>query len=150
MRNAAMYWSFVVDAWLVVLAGLSNTFMKTTLVLLAIAILVLLLSACQPESEVSVTVPGGDAARGQGALLGYGCNSCHEIPGVSGANATVGPPLTHFALRQYIAGELPNDPTNLIRWIMEPNSVEPGNAMPNLGVSEGAARDIAAYLYTLK
>jgi cytochrome c1 len=33
---------------------------------------------------------------------------------------------------------------------MNPQSVEPGTAMPNLNVNEAAARDMAAYLYTLR
>ncbi len=125
--------------------------MKRALILFAIPILVLLISACGSTSDVPlVSVPGGDPGRGQGALLGYGCESCHMIPGVSGTRATVGPPLAQFAERHYIAGELPNRPENLIRWIMDPQSVDPGTAMPNLGVSEAAARDIASYLYTLR
>lgn len=28
-------------------------------------------------------------------------------------------------------------------------AIEPGTAMPNLGVTQGMARDMAAYLYTL-
>ncbi len=49
-----------------------------------------------------------------------------------------------------IAGELPNTPDNLIRWIENPPSIEPGTAMPNLGLSDKQARDAAAYLYTLR
>ncbi len=124
--------------------------MKRNLVLFVIAVFVLLLAACGTAIEPPVVVPGGDAARGQGALLGYGCNSCHEIPGVSGTTATVGPPLGEFARRRFVAGELENTPDNLIKWIMNPQSVEPGSAMPNLGVNEATARDMAAYLYTLR
>src|SRR5512142_810728 len=113
-----------------------------------LVLIVLALAACGGQITVpEQQVAGGDPSRGQGALLGYGCETCHEIPGVSGADATVGPPLTRFALRHYIAGELTNTPENLIQWIMNPQSVEPGTAMPNLNVSESAARDIAAYLY---
>jgi cytochrome c1 len=72
------------------------------------------------------------------------------IPGIAGATGTVGPPLTDFADRGYIAGELPNNGDNLIRWIMDPQGVEPGTAMPDLDVSERQARDIAAYLFTLR
>jgi hypothetical protein len=61
----------------------------------------------------------------------------------------VGPPLTSFANRSYIAGQLVNSPDNLIRWIMDPQGVEPGTAMPDLGVIPEVARDMAAYLYTL-
>ncbi len=121
------------------------------LLVLFLALLALLATACVGTSIApQIVVPGGDAVRGQNALIGYGCETCHEIPGVSGTDATVGPPLTRFALRHYIAGELPNNADNLVKWIMDPHSVEPGTAMPNLGVNEGTARDIAAYLYTLR
>jgi cytochrome c2 len=80
----------------------------------------------------------------------YGCTSCHVIPGVSGANGTVGPPLTAFSKRQYVAGLLPNEPDNLIRWIQDPQGVVKGVAMPDMGVSEQDAKNIAAYLYTLR
>jgi cytochrome c len=62
----------------------------------------------------------------------------------------VGPPLTQFTHRAFIAGEVPNNGEFLVRWISVPQSIEPGTAMPNLGVSEAQARDIAAYLYTLR
>ncbi len=121
--------------------------------LLAVVLLVsaFLVSACGSASDVpQVVVPGGDPARGQAALLGYGCEACHTIPGISGTTASVGPPLTQFALRRFVAGELPNTPENVIKWIMDPQGVEPGTAMPNLNVNQAAARDIAAYLYTLR
>ena len=66
------------------------------------------------------------------------------------AKGTAGPPLRGFANRNYIAGSLVNSPENLFRWIREPQQVEAGTAMPNLGVTTGEARDIAAYLYSLQ
>jgi cytochrome c1 len=113
----------------------------------------LLLSACDIEtrdSAITYDVPGGDPRLGQRAINAYGCSSCHIVPGVVGANGTVGPPLTHWAEREYIAGSLPNTPENLIFWVQYPQDVEPGTAMPDLDVSEADARNIAAYLYTLK
>lgn len=95
-------------------------------------------------------IPNGDPNRGQRLIGQYGCGSCHTIPGVRGADGLVGPPLTQFGSRSYIAGELPNTPGNLQHWIRDPHSVEPGTAMPDLGVTELDARDIAAYLYTLR
>lgn len=62
----------------------------------------------------------------------------------------VGPPLTTFARRAYIAGQLPNQAENLIRWIQHPQAVEPGTAMPDLGVGPAVGRDMAAYLYSLR
>lgn len=94
-------------------------------------------------------VERGDAARGQGAISAAGCGSCHAIPGVRGADGVVGPSLEHWSERRVIAGVVPNDPERLITWITVPQSIVPGNAMPNLGVTDGQARDMAAYLYTL-
>ncbi|HEY6830212.1 MAG TPA: hypothetical protein VI259_25340 [Gemmatimonadaceae bacterium] len=109
------------------------------------------LSACREAAgrEPSYYVPGGNADSGKVALQTYGCGSCHTIPGVGVATGTVGPPLMFWSKRTYIAGEVPNTPDFLIRWIEVPQAIEPGTAMPNLGVPEGAARNIAAYLYTL-
>ena len=83
-------------------------------------------------------------------MLAFGCTACHSVPGIAGANANVGPPLTRFGERTYVAGMLRNTPSNLVRWIRDPQGVVPGNAMPNMGVSEADARDIAAFLYTLR
>lgn len=94
-------------------------------------------------------VLGGNAQNGPKLIVAYGCAGCHTVPGVHGANGNVGPPLTGFGSRTYIAGMLRNSPANLIRWIRDPQGVVPGNAMPNMGVGEPDARDIAAYLYTL-
>lgn len=107
--------------------------------------------ACRDAAgrEPQYTVPGGDPGRGKVAIENFGCGSCHTIPGVAVAKGTVGPPLFFWSKRTYIAGEVPNTPDFLIRWIEVPQAIEPGTAMPNLGVPEGAARDMAAYLYTL-
>ena len=93
---------------------------------------------------------GGSPQRGKAAINRYGCGSCHTIPGVRGANALVGSNLDQVASRMYIAGVLPNTPDNMIRWIQHPRDVDPLTAMPNLGVTDQDARDIAGYLYTLK
>ena|SRR5436190_5609482 len=93
---------------------------------------------------------GGDPDRGKVAIRRYGCGACHTIPGIHGANATVGPPLDKIAGRSYLAGMLPNTSGDMMQWIQYPQRVLPRNAMPDMGVSERDARDIAAYLYTLK
>lgn len=96
-----------------------------------------------PESR------NGRPDRGAELISRYGCGSCHTIPGVNRADGLVGPPLTRFGARSYIAGQLPNNADNLRRWVSDPQAVEPGTAMPNLGVTAIDAQDIAAYLYTL-
>jgi mono/diheme cytochrome c family protein len=91
-----------------------------------------------------------DAGRGRKAINQYACATCHRIPGIVGANAPVGPPLERIGARGLIAGALPNTPENMARWLRHPQAVNPKSAMPDLGVSERDARDIAAYLATLK
>jgi cytochrome c2 len=121
----------------------------------------LVLSACSPERPEPWRIPWpgllaetgplvGDPVAGTHQIQRYGCGACHAIPGVPGAHGAVGPPLGGIASRRIIAGRLPNTPDNLIHWIENPQAVEPGNVMPDLGVSAADARDIAAYLYTLK
>ena len=108
-----------------------------------------MLGACGGAEPVHV-VPGGDAERGRELVAVYGCGACHSIPGVPGATGAVGPPLAGFGDRAFIAGALRNEPDALIRWIRAPGSIEPGTVMPDLGVGEPQARDMAAFLYTLR
>ncbi len=110
--------------------------------------LVLLLAACGKEHAIKIE--GGDAKRGEAAVERYGCAACHAIPGIANQGSNVGPPLHKMALRGYIGGVLPNTPADMVRWLQNPPAVDPRTAMPNLGISEAEARDIAAYLYTLK
>jgi len=93
---------------------------------------------------------GGEPSRGRDVIRRYGCSTCHAIPGVEGARGQVGPSLEGIASRAYLAGKLPNSPANMIKWIREPQDVQPGTAMPELGVTEQDGKDIAAYLYTLR
>lgn len=95
-----------------------------------------------------VSDSGGDPESGARVIRRVGCGACHEIPGIRGAHGVVAPPLTHFARRSFVAGELPNTPENLALWIRSPHSVEPKTAMPELGLDAREARDIAAYLYS--
>jgi len=99
-----------------------------------------------PESAAT----GGDFKRGARAIAESGCGACHRIPGITGAAGLVGPPLDQIGRRIYLAGRLRNTPDNMMMWLREPQSVVPGNAMPNMGVTEEQARNIAAYLYTLQ
>ena len=87
-------------------------------------------------------VPGSDPAKAPRAIAGYGCGTCHIIPGVPGANGTVGPKLDRLRTQSFLAGELPNTPDNLIRWIQQPQEVKSGVDMPDMGVN---AADAAKY-----
>jgi len=102
------------------------------------------------ESPGYVVRMSGDAHRGKDLIRNYGCGACHTIPGIYSARGMVGPPLLSFGRRTLIAGQLPNSPENLVRWIREPQQVSPATAMPDLGLSSEQAHDIASYLYTLR
>ena len=93
---------------------------------------------------------GGSVARGESAIAKYGCGTCHTIPGIRSANATVGPPLNRIAVRHYLGGHLPNTPGHMVEWIQHPQKIDPRNVMPEMGVTDQDASDIAAFLYTLR
>lgn len=109
----------------------------------------ILLTASAANTEAG-EMPAGDADRGAAAIQRYGCGACHRIPGIPGAHGIVGPSLAKMAERGYVGGILANTKPNLIRWLLDPPRLDPTTAMPNMGLSEAEARDIAAYLYTLK
>ena len=119
----------------------------------ALVSLVALVAACGPSKEArrwASNVTGGDPSRGRTAIQHYGCLACHTIDGMRQSQALVGPPLTRFAGRSYIAGNLPNNATNLIRFIEHPRQIHNDTAMPEMGVTGTDARDIAAYLYSYR
>jgi cytochrome c2 len=93
---------------------------------------------------------GGDPGRGRAALERYGCTNCHTVSGLDGAIGRNGPALDGVASRNRLAGGLENTPENMIRWIRDPRSIDRYTSMPNLSLSPEEARDIAAFLYTLK
>ncbi|WP_286899436.1 c-type cytochrome [Achromobacter sp. UBA2119] len=103
----------------------------------------------KPQANAQPAARVGDARAGRDALQQYLCVTCHAIPGVPGAWNYVGPALDQMGERPYIAGVMPNTPANMERWLRNPPAVKPGTAMPDLGVSEQDARDIAAFLRTL-
>lgn len=119
---------------------------------LRMAIIVILLSnllACNFLGDEELVPSDSEAQldRGETMLFAYGCATCHKISGIADSPGNIGPPLVNWERRKYIAGELPNEPEMLIRWIMKPQEVEPGTAMPDLGITKDDAIDMAAYLY---
>jgi cytochrome c len=100
--------------------------------------------------EAAASLVGGNPDRGEEAIRRYGCGSCHTIPGIRSARGMVGPPLAGIAARAYIGGVLTNSPEHMIQWIRNAHAVDAKTAMPNLGVTETDARNIASYLYTLR
>lgn len=93
---------------------------------------------------------GGRPDHGRLLIEHYKCGQCHTIPGIPHAHGVFGPPLNFMGHRTMVAGNFPNIPANLVHWVMSPESMKPGTAMPNLGLDEQQARDVAAYLETLR
>jgi cytochrome c2 len=128
--------------------------MKISSLLFAVAFAMALgISACSRVSsqhfrQAEIFTDGGNARAGARAIRKYGCHACHTISGVPGARGLVGPSLDGIADRSSLAGELPNNPANMMHWIQHPREVEPHTIMPEMNVSEDDSRDIAAYLYT--
>jgi len=118
--------------------------------LLCFVVMIVFLSACSadvngvPEPRASAEQ---DIEAGRHLIASYGCGACHTIPGIAGADGMAAPPLNRFYERSYISGEVPNTWDNLIKYIQHPQAIEPATVMPDLGVKEEEAREIAAYLY---
>ncbi len=104
---------------------------------------------CQwpPDRGPRLSVRDGKAQQARQAILQYGCGSCHELASLRKATGRVGPRLTDIREQVYIAGVLPNQPENMVHWLMDPGDASPRTAMPDLGVTEQDARNMAAYLY---
>ena len=117
----------------------------------SLLIMLLGLAACeQAEIPVQQRVMGGDPEAGRAAIAAVACGICHVIPGIRGANGIVGPALTGFGQRQLIGGVAPNRPAVLVQWVKDAPSIAPNTGMPELPLTEAQARDVAAYLFTLR
>jgi cytochrome c len=116
---------------------------------LAVLVLAVLAAGCTPE-EQQLRTPSAQRERGRLLLAQYQCGSCHTIPEVQAARGRTGPTLAAFGRRSYIAGQVPNGPEHLVRWIVAPAALVPGTIMPAMGVSPEDARDMAAYLLALE
>lgn len=80
-------------------------------------------------------------------LFQNNCMSCHAIGDASSA----GPNLTNFGNRVHFVGYLEPTKENLVEWIMDPESLKPGNEMTGTyEVTEEEAEKIAEYLMQLK
>jgi mono/diheme cytochrome c family protein len=102
----------------------------------------------ETRTAAAVALTGGDPARAPALFRRYGCSGCHTIPGIPGADGKTGAPLGGLSKHVYIAGVLENSSDNLVAWIVSPQDFSPRTAMPNTGISEREAKDLAAYLYS--
>ncbi|MBC7810627.1 MAG: cytochrome c oxidase subunit II [Burkholderiales bacterium] len=98
--------------------------------------------APSPQDEVTL--------RGQQIFLGSACVYCHTVRGTN-ASGVIGPDLTHIASRDTIgAGAVPNTLGNLAGWIIDPQSIKPGNLMPPMYIEGDDLQALLAYLETLR
>ncbi|HSU93786.1 MAG TPA: cytochrome c oxidase subunit II [Gemmatimonadaceae bacterium] len=89
------------------------------------------------------------ASAGRDAFEHQACALCHAIQG-TGAHGKVGPDLTHVASRLMLAaGTIPNTPGHLAGWIMNSQTIKPGNDMPQMYLDGASLHAIMAYLATL-
>lgn len=110
-------------------------------------------AGCGKEASpdtVYTKLPSGSTDRGLRLIAQYQCANCHEIPEAPGHRGGMGPSLEAFGRRSYIAGHVPNVPALLQRWLVDPQALAPDTMMPDLGVSDEDARDMAAYLLSLQ
>jgi mono/diheme cytochrome c family protein len=109
-----------------------------------------LAASSEAETPASQRVIQGDQAKGRVVVMRVGCGACHEIPGIQGADGIVGPSLDAFARRGLIGGVVANRLRQLVRWVREAPALALDTGMPAMPITENEARDIAAYLYTLR
>lgn len=99
-----------------------------------------------PSADLRPLQPRDAQDQAKLALTQYACVACHRIPGIVGPDTHVGPPLEGLARREVLVGGLPATADNLVRWIREPQRIDPHTAMPDMGVTEEHARLMAGYL----
>ena len=102
--------------------------------------------AAPPTADRAPLQPRDPDEHAQLVLHQYACSACHRIPGLVGPDTDVGPPLHALGRRERIAGHLRAGEDELVRWIRDPQGVDPGSAMPDMGVTEEHARLMARYL----
>lgn len=116
----------------------------------AAALALLSLCACADKTDAPRVIAGADADAGLAVIERVGCAACHRVPGVAWPTGSVGGSLDGFAGRSLIAGRFPNQPDTLVRWLRDAPSLSPETGMPPVPITDGQARDVAAYLYTLR
>ncbi len=105
------------------------------------------------QQQVAAQPTDALAQAGAQYFATHSCVGCHAVNGVTTADPSklIGPDLTHFGSRQYIAGGvLENSPSNLAAWLRNPQAVKDGVDMPNLNLTSTEISELVAYLDSLK
>ena len=110
----------------------------------------LLAVGCDGPPDTAPRLDSADPARGRSLVIQHGCVACHAFPDIRFPRGRLGPALDGFADQGLIAGRLPNQPGPLMLFIRNAPAYTPGSAMPATPMSDQDARDVAAYLLTLR
>lgn len=104
-----------------------------------------------PPPKPAPPPPIGNAVRGKQLAEQYGCTVCHAVPGIEGPQGALGPSLAGVAARPKISNDVVvNTPENLAKYIEDPAMLNPDSTMPALGMPAADAKDLAAFVLTLK
>jgi mono/diheme cytochrome c family protein len=103
-----------------------------------------LYSKAQARQKAAAELTGGNPKLAPEILRRYGCVACHNVRGVPAAGGLLGPDLSNPEKL------LTRKPQDLIDWIVDPKAANPKSVMPMTGISQSEARDVVAYLLSLR
>jgi cytochrome c oxidase subunit 2 len=102
------------------------------------------------QLEDAVVPDTGLAFTGSQTFVQTGCMACHRVAGTP-AQGVLGPDLTHIGSRQTIAaGVLENSPSDMARWLADPQAVKPGAKMVIPELTDEQIEALSAYLDGLR
>ena len=108
------------------------------------------LVACDGPPDRTPMLGDASAANGLRLVAVKGCVACHTFPDVKWPRGGLGPSLEDFGRQGLIAGRLPNQPGVLMQFVRDAPALVPGTAMPTIPMTDQEARDVTAYLLSLK
>lgn len=101
------------------------------------------------QREPAAATSTASEQMGEQVFLGSACVYCHTVEGTA-ASGKIGPDLTHLAGRTTLAaGQVPNTRGNLAGWILDPQSIKPGNKMPPTNLDGPELQALLDYLENL-
>jgi cytochrome c len=114
------------------------------LVVIAAASIYWLRAKAYERQQKAAELTGGDPTRAPEILRQYGCVACHTVRGVAAAGGLLGPDLSDPEKL------LTKNPQALIDYIVNPKELNTKTVMPRTGISRAEARDVVAYLFSLR
>ncbi|GIW81710.1 MAG: hypothetical protein KatS3mg105_3517 [Gemmatales bacterium] len=108
------------------------------------------------QQELHARLPGADNIfRGKQLVVEHGCLGCHKYRGRGGI---IGPDLTHVGDKTVHDFDFKNIPKHFKRTVEDwmfahfksPQAVIPNTLMPEMGLTDDEARDLTAYMLSLK